>query len=141
MDFAIPADVWSVTSWKELYLDCVDTDRHNRLHPEGEPRRSWLERTLEREEGVYVAASDYLRTLPLSVAKWMPWPLEVLGTDGFGRSDTRESLRDFFEVDARHIAYTAIAGLARAGRIKREEPAKAARILEIEPDRPNPMFR
>ena len=140
-EFHIPADVWSVTSWKELYLDCVDTDRHNRMHPDQEPRRSWLERLLEKEEGVYVAVGDYLRTLPLSVAKWMPWPLEVLGTDGFGRSETRESLRDFFEVDAGHIAYTAIVGLAREGRIKREEPARAARILGIEPDRPNPMFR
>ena len=97
---------------------------------------------LERpgEQGVFVAASDYLKALPSAIARWMPGPMLILGTDGYGRSESRKSLRDFFEVDARHIAYTALCGLLREKRIKAELVVEARRKLAIDPDKPNPMF-
>jgi biotin carboxyl carrier protein len=109
-DYGVAADVWSVTSYKNLYWDATDTERWNlRSTPEKKPRvfRIWSPR-LAGEKGVFVAASDYLKALPAMIAKWLPGPLFVLGTDGYGRSETREALRDFFEVDARHIAFAAL---------------------------------
>jgi pyruvate dehydrogenase E1 component len=89
---------------------------------------------------VFIAASDYLKALPASVAKWLPGPTILLGTDGYGRSDTRESLRDFFEVDARHIAYAALGALAREKRVKMSIVKKARKQLEIDPEKTNPLF-
>jgi pyruvate dehydrogenase E1 component len=95
---------------------------------------------LAAEKGIFVAASDYLKALPAMIAKWMPGPVYVLGTDGYGRSETRQALRDFFEVDARHIAYTALCGLAREKRIKPTLVEKARQDLAIDPEKPNPLF-
>ena len=107
-EWNVAADVWSVTSYKKLYWGATDTERWNLRHP-GQPARvSHLEPQLAAEKGVFVAASDYLKALPAMIAKWVPGPLFVLGTDGYGRSENREALRDFFEVDAHHIAYTAL---------------------------------
>ncbi len=139
-EYDVAADVWSVTSYKKLYWDAVDTERWNLRHPEKPPRQSYLEAQLAGEKGVFVAASDYLKALPAAIAKWMPQPLLVLGTDGYGRSESRDALRDFFEVDARHIAYTALAGLAREKRIKPAVVKKARTALAIDPDKPNPLF-
>jgi len=137
--FEVPADVWSVTSYKELERDALNAERWNRLHPGEKPRRSYLEQALEGQEGVFVAASDYLKVLPASIARWLPGPLAALGTDGFGRSDNRGALRDFFEVDARHIAVAALAALAAGGTVDEKTVERAIGELEIDPGRPDPV--
>jgi pyruvate dehydrogenase E1 component len=138
--FDTATDVWSVTSYKNLYWDALGTERHNLRHPNKEPRASYLQQLLEKEKGVFVAASDYLKALPAMVAKWLPGNTMLLGTDGYGRSDTREALRDFFEVDARHIAYTALVALAHEKRVKLSVVEEAAKKLEIDSQKPNPLF-
>jgi pyruvate dehydrogenase E1 component len=137
----VAADVWSVTSYKNLYWDAIAAARWNRLNPEKKPRPAFIERQLDGEKGVFIAASDYLRALPASVAQWFPGPLTVLGTDGYGRSDTRADLRDFFEVDARHIAFAALSALARQDGIDTAVARKARKDLEIDPLRDDPLFR
>ncbi len=139
-DFKIPADVWSVTSYRELYYDAINTERWNLLNPTVSPRKPNITAALENEKGVFVAASDYVRTLPASVAKWVPGPLACLGTDGFGRSDGRAALRDFFEVDARYIALAALNELAKDKKIKTSTVARAMKKLEIDPEKLNPLF-
>jgi len=136
--FDVGADVWSVTSYKELYVDGCDCDRWNRLHPDGEARRSWIERSLEGTDGVYVLASDYVKALPQSICRWFPRPPVALGTDGFGRSESRAALRRFFEVDAEHITYAALVSLANQGRLDREVVLRAREELGIDPSAPNP---
>jgi pyruvate dehydrogenase E1 component len=139
-DFGVAADVWSVTSYKNLYWDAIETERWNLLHPQERPKRSYLETQLADEKGVFVAASDYLKALPGSIAKWVPGPMVLLGTDGYGRSDSRSALRDFFEVDARHIAFASLGALARAKRVKPAVVEKARRQLEIDPGKASPRF-
>ncbi len=139
-DYGVAADVWSVTSYKRLYGDAVDTERWNLRHPDQSARQSFIETQLGREKGVFVAASDYLKVLPAAIAKWVPGPLLLLGTDGYGRSESRAALRDFFEVDARHIAYTALCGLAREKRIKTSLVDEARQKLAIDPDKLNPRL-
>jgi pyruvate dehydrogenase E1 component len=138
-EFDIAADVWSVTSYKNLYRDAIDTERRNFLEPAGKRQSSFLERTLQNERGVFIAASDYLKALPATIAKWLPGPSVLLGTDGFGRSDTRAALRDFFEVDARHIAFAAIGALAGENRVKAAVLKKAQKQLDIDPGKANPL--
>jgi pyruvate dehydrogenase E1 component len=137
--YGVAADVWSVTSYKELHRDGHDVERWNMLHPMEKPRVPYLTACLADAPGVLVAASDYVKALPDSVARWLPRPLVSLGTDGFGRSDNREALRTFFEVDARFITLATLAALAREGRIQYETVQKAMRDLEINPDKPDPM--
>jgi pyruvate dehydrogenase E1 component len=139
-DFGIATDVWSVTSYKQLYWDAQDTDRWNRLNPEKKPRQSFLQRQTADAEGVFVAASDYLKALPESIARHLPGPMVTLGTDGYGRSETREALRDFFEVDDRHIAFAALSALAREKRIPMDTVKKARKALKIDADTFNPLF-
>ena len=134
------ADVWSVTSYKELYYDAIDTERWNMLHPDKKPKANYISTTLAKEEGVFVAASDYLKALPASIAQWLPGPLVSLGTDGYGRSETRAALRDFFEVDARYIALAALYALARQKEIKPAVVKKAVKDLDINPEKLNPLF-
>jgi len=138
--YKIAADVWSVTSYKELYWDAIDCERWNLLHPDHEPRVPYLSQALEKESGVFVAASDYVRALPASVAKWIPGQLVALGTDGFGRSESRAALRDFFEVDARYIVLGALQALAAQGKLKASVVKKAVSEMDIDPDKPNPLF-
>ncbi len=132
--YGVAADVWSVTSYKELYTDAVEAERHNRLHPEGEQRRPYVRECFD-ENAVFVAATDYLKVLPLSIATYLPGSVSVLGTDGFGRSDGREELREYFEVDSRHITLAALDRLARQRRIERSIPAAAIDDLGIDPQR------
>ena len=139
-DYGVAADVWSVTSYKNLYWNALDTERWNTLNPGNKPRRSFLETQTENATGVFVAASDYLKALPASIAKWLPGPLTLLGTDGYGRSETRKALRSFFEVDARHMAYTALATLVREQRLPMETLKTARDALEIDPMKINPLF-
>jgi pyruvate dehydrogenase E1 component len=139
-DYDVAADVWSVTSYKNLYWDAQDTERINRLNPEKKLRPSFLQQQTNGESGVFVAASDYLKALPESIARQLPGPVVVLGTDGYGRSETREALRDFFEVDARHIAFAALAALAREKTIPMATVKKARKAFKIDPERSNPLF-
>src|SRR5262249_33354963 len=116
--FGVAADVWSVTSYKELYTDAVETERWNRLNPGEKARVPYVSRCLADAPGVLVAASDYLKTLPNMISKWMPRRLAALGTDGFGRSEGRMSLRDFFEVDAKFITLATLHELCADGKIE-----------------------
>ena len=136
----MPTDVWSVTSYKELYHDATNTERHNLLNPGVKPKLSYLEKTMAKEKGVCIAASDYLKALPSSICRWLPGPLITLGTDGFGRSESRTALRDFFEVDARYIVLGALMAMAREGEIKPATIKKAIKDLDIDPGKLNPLF-
>ena len=137
--FGVAADVWSVTSYKALYTDGIEAERWNRLHPGSKPRVPYITQAIGDAPGVLVAASDYLKTLPNMVSKWMPRRLASLGTDGFGRSEGRQSLRDFFEVDARSIALATLHELLQDGKIERSVIDKAIEELGINPDKPNPV--
>ncbi|MBM3262715.1 MAG: pyruvate dehydrogenase (acetyl-transferring), homodimeric type [candidate division Zixibacteria bacterium] len=139
-DFGIAADVWSATSYKLLHNDALETDRWNMLHPAGKPKTSYIAQCLKDTEGVYVLASDYLKALPGSVARWIPGTVITLGTDGFGRSDSRPALRNFFEVDARFIALGALSGLVRKGIVKADVAQRAMRKLEIDPEKAYPVY-
>jgi len=134
----VTADVWSVTSWQQLHRDAAAADRESRLRPEREPRASWLERCLGDDDGPIVAVSDFSRALADVLAPWMPGRLVALGTDGFGRSDERAALRDFFEIDERWITLAALAALARDDRIPEGWVMRAREELGIDPDKPDP---
>ena len=137
--YGVAADVWSVTSYKELYKEGHEVERWNMLHPMERPRIPYVAACLADAPGIFVAASDYVKALPDSVARWFPRPLVSLGTDGFGRSDTREALRGFFEVDARTITFATLSALAREKQVGPEILKKAMVDLGIDPDKPNPM--
>ncbi len=137
-DYGVAADVWSVTSYKELYRDAVDCERWNLLNPTKKAKTPYISDLMAKEDGVYIAASDYMKVLPAVVSQWFPGPLHCLGTDGFGRSDGRAELRDFFEVDARYIAVAALSRLAAEGSLKATVVAKAIKDLGIDPGKLNP---
>ena len=139
-DYGVAADVWSVTSYKELHRDGLDTERWNRLHPNQAPKVPYVTELLQDAKGVFVAASDYVKALPKSIAEWIPGRLISLGTDGFGRSEDRASLRDFFEVDAKFIVLGALSALAEEGEIDRDEVNQAIDDLGIDPEKANPMI-
>jgi pyruvate dehydrogenase E1 component len=134
----VAADVWSVTSYKELYRDANDCERWNMLHPGDTPKVPYLTEQLKNTQGVLVAASDYMKVLPESLSQWMPRPLVSLGTDGFGRSEGRASLRDFFEVDAKHIVLATLHALAREKKIESKTLNQAIKELGINPEKANP---
>jgi pyruvate dehydrogenase E1 component len=136
--FGVAADVWSATSFQQLRSDALAADRHNRLHPEAEPQVPYLVRQLADAPGPIVAATDFVKAVPDLVARWIDRPYVVLGTDGFGRSDTREALREYFEVNAEHIAYAALVGLQQAGEATDDELTRAMVELNIDPERPDP---
>jgi pyruvate dehydrogenase E1 component len=136
--YGISADVFSVTSYKELYRDALACDRWNMLNSEKEQRVPYVSELVDKKTDVLVAASDYMKVLPDSISRWLPVPLHSLGTDGFGRSETRESLRDFFEVDARYIVLAVLHKLARLGKLDAKVPAAAMKDLGIDPDKRNP---
>ncbi len=138
--YGVAADVWSVTSYKELHRDALMTDRWNMLHPDKKPRTPFIAEALGRTGGVFVAASDYVKALPESVSRWIPGRLISLGTDGFGRSDGRRHLRDFFEVDAKYITLAALYGLSREGKLKPAEVKKAIKDMKIDPNKADPMI-
>jgi pyruvate dehydrogenase E1 component len=137
--YGVAADVWSVTSYKSLYSDGLETERWNMLHPGEKPRVPYVSDALADAPGVLVAATDYLKALPNSVSKWMPRRLVALGTDGFGRSESRASLRDFFEVDARFIAFATLVELQREGTLEASVVQQAMKDFGIEPDKRDPM--
>jgi pyruvate dehydrogenase E1 component len=138
-DYKVASDVWSVTSYKELRRNALDVERWNMLNPTKKQKTPYISQMLKDEEGVFVAASDYVKALPDSISKWIPGHLTSLGTDGFGRSESREALRDFFEVDHRHIVYATLGALVKDGKLKKEILEKAKKQLNIKPDKPNPI--
>jgi pyruvate dehydrogenase E1 component len=137
-ELGVDADVWSVTSFTELRRQGLAAERWNRLHPKEEPRKSWVEQCLDDTRGPVVAATDYVRTFPDQIRTWVPRRYSVLGTDGFGRSDTREALRRFFEVDRTAVALTAVKALADEGTLDAAQVAKAIKILDVNPETPDP---
>ena len=137
--YGVAADVWSVTSYKELYREATNAERWNYLHPEQAPKVPYITSTLADEGDIFIAASDYVKALPASIANWIPGRYTVLGTDGFGRSDSRAALRDFFEVDARYITLAALYSLLREKKIGGEIVKKAIKDLEIDPEKLDPV--
>ena len=137
--YQVAADVWSVTSYKELYRDGHETDRWNLLHPEETHKLPYVTRCIANSPGVCVAASDYVKALPDTISRWLHRPVVCLGTDGFGRSDSRPALRDFFEVDARFITLATLAALSREKQIEAGIVTQAMRDLEIDPAKADPM--
>ena len=136
--YGVAADVWSVTSYNQLQRDCQAVDRWNMLHPGETPKTSWVSANLKGAPGVVVAASDYVKLLPNGIDHHIEQPMIALGTDGFGRSESREALRDFFEVDARHVVAATLSVLAREQQIDLKVAQAAFKDLGINPDKPNP---
>jgi pyruvate dehydrogenase E1 component len=137
-DWGVAADVWSVTSFTELRRDGLDAERRNRLHPSAVPDLSWVEQCLAPTAGPVVAVSDYLRTVPDLIRAWVPRRYVTLGTDGYGRSDTRAALRRFFEVDRHHIAVAALKAVADDGSIEQSRVEEAIARYGIDTGGPNP---
>jgi pyruvate dehydrogenase E1 component len=139
-DWGVAGDVWSVTSFTELRRDGIDAERWNLLHPAEKPRKSYVMQQLERTVGPIVASTDYMRLYADQIRPYLPRgrACTVLGTDGFGRSDTREKLREFFEVDRHYVALAALRALADEGAVPVAKVAEAIRKYGINVDRPNP---
>ncbi|GIX35966.1 MAG: pyruvate dehydrogenase E1 component [Lysobacteraceae bacterium] len=138
-DFGVAADIWSCPSFTELRRDGFDAERWNRLHPEARtPRKPWVTQCLEGRSGPAVAATDYVRAFADQIRAFVPMRYTVLGTDGFGRSDTRANLRRFFEVDRYAIAHAAIAALAAEGVMNAKDVARAIKQYRLDPEKPNP---
>jgi len=140
-DWNVGADVWSCTSFTELRREGLACERWNLLHPVEAPRESWVEKNLKGSSGPVVAASDYIKTFAEQIRPFIPKGriFRVLGTDGFGRSDTRERLRDFFEVDRHWVTLAALKALADQGDIKATVVAAALKKYAIDPNKPNPV--
>jgi pyruvate dehydrogenase E1 component len=136
--YNVGADVWSVTSYLNLYRDGHACERWNRLHPADKPRVPFVTQATAKAPGVFVAASDYLKGLPDSIDRWLPRRIHSLGTDGFGRSDTRAALRDFFEVDARFITLATLHGLMQESQIGPEVVLQAIKDLGIDAEKRDP---
>ncbi|KFN42605.1 pyruvate dehydrogenase (acetyl-transferring), homodimeric type [Arenimonas oryziterrae] len=138
-DFGISADIWSCPSFNELRRDGFDAERWNRLHPEAEQRKAYVTQCLEGRTGPVIAATDYVRAFADQIRAFVPARYTVLGTDGFGRSDTRANLRRFFEVDRYYIAHAAIAALAAEGKMSAKDVARAIKQYKIDPEKSNPI--
>jgi len=137
-DWQVSADVWSVTSFTELRRDGMDVERYNRLHPDQAPRQSWVEKCLGPTSGPVITSTDYMRSVGDLIRTWVPRRYSVLGTDGFGRSDTRAALRSFFEVDRHHVTVAALNALADDGMIERKVVKQAIEKYGIDTERRNP---
>ena len=135
----VAADVCSATSYSLLRADALEAERFNRLHPNEAPRQPYVAGCLEPHEGPVVAASDYMKAVADQIARWVPAPFVSLGTDGFGRSDSRAALRRFFEVDAEHIVVATLSALAGSGDVKPEQVTDAIERYEIDLNRISPL--
>ena len=136
--YNVAADVWSVTSYTELYREGHACERWNMLHPAEAPRVPYVTQCLKDASGVLIAASDYVKVLPDSIDRWLPRPLVALGTDGYGRSEGRAALRDFFEVDYRYIIVATLAALARDGKVDTSIVEQAMHAHNVNPEKSNP---
>jgi pyruvate dehydrogenase E1 component len=138
--FGVSADIWSATSYKLLRNDALQANRWNMLHPTDPQKKSHVETVLAKEQGVFVAVSDNLKIVPDQIAPWVPGGLTTLGTDGYGRSDTRERLRRFFEVDAESTVIATLHALAEKGRLDRRVVGKAIKDLGVDPEKAHPQL-
>jgi pyruvate dehydrogenase E1 component len=138
--YGVAADVWSVTSYNELSRNAHDVERWNMLHPTETARVPYVAECLANAPGVIVAASDYMKVLPDALSRWINRPMIALGTDGFGRSEDRAGLRNFFEVDARYVTVATLSALARNGDLDPKVVAKAIKDLKIDPEKKNPRL-
>jgi pyruvate dehydrogenase E1 component len=136
--FGVGAELWSATSYKRLREDALATERWNRLHPAERPRTPRVTELLASSSGPVVAVTDFMKAVPDQIARWVPGSFLPLGTDGFGRSDTREALRRFFETDGPNVVVAVLAELARAGDVKPEAVADAIARYDLDPDAPDP---
>jgi len=137
--YKVPVEVWSVTSFNELRRDGMDTSRWNMLHPGKKARVPFITKCLQGSDAPVIASTDYMRICADQVREYVPAPFRVLGTDGFGRSDTRQRLRRFFEVDRGYVVVAALTELAAKGIVSTDVVAKAIREQDINPDAPNPL--
>jgi pyruvate dehydrogenase E1 component len=133
--------VWSVTSYVELQREAQACERWNRMHPTEPPKRPYVQRLLDGEKGVFVAVSDYMKSLPESIARWIPGHYEVLGTDGYGLSEARDDIRDFFEVSDKWIVRTAVSAMFRVNIIDQKRAMKIFRNLDLDTDKVDPRTR
>ncbi|HET7651294.1 MAG TPA: pyruvate dehydrogenase (acetyl-transferring), homodimeric type, partial [Gammaproteobacteria bacterium] len=138
-DWNVSADVWSATSFTELRRDGLDCSRWNMYHPDKKPKVPYITAQLEKHAGPVIAATDYIKLFADQVREFVPRRFVVLGTDGFGRSDTREGLRHFFEVDRRYVVVAALKALADDGEIDAQKVAEAIKRYKLDPDKPNPV--
>jgi pyruvate dehydrogenase E1 component len=134
----VSAEAWSVTNYKALREDGLEVERWNRLHPTTAARVPLVSRALAGSSGPIVAVTDFMKAVPDQIARFVRQPFIPLGTDGFGRSDTREALRDLFEVDANHIVLAVLAALAATGELKQEIVEEAITEYGIDPNSPDP---
>jgi len=137
-DYGVPVDVFSVTSFSELRREALECERWNLLHPGEKPRVSHVEQCFKDREGPVIAATDYLRTVPDQIRQWVSGRYLTLGTDGYGRSDSRAQLRKHFEVDAKFIAFAVLRALEDGGKVDRKTLTRAMEALGIDPSRPDP---
>lgn len=137
--YDVAADVWSVTSYKELHRDGLEAERWNLLHPGETPQIPFVRRCVGDQSGAFVAVCDYVRALPDSISRWFPRRLHSLGTDGFGRSESRAALREFFEIDWRFITLATLTGLFHENQIEAGVVRQAIRDLDIDPEKVSPM--
>jgi len=138
--FGYSSDLWSVTSYNELRRDAMNARRWNVLHPEQEPRKCYLEQALDGLEGPFLFASDNVQLVPEQIAPWIPGTYITLGTDGFGRSDTREKLRRHFEIDSQCITFATLSALSKHCQFDKQRLPDALKVLEIDPEKVNPLY-
>jgi pyruvate dehydrogenase E1 component len=138
-DFGVAADVFSAPSFSELRREALDAERWNLLHPDQSPRVPYVRQLLEGRTGPFIAATDYMRIVPDQIRQWVPGAYHVLGTDGYGRSDSRAALRHFFEVDHRYVVVAALKMLADEGKLDRGTVTRAMAKFGIDPEKPNPV--
>ena len=139
-EYELSVDLFSVTSYKELYKDCLETERWNMLHPSEISKSTFLSKVIDHDSDIIVAASDYVKTLPESISSWLPAKCISLGTDGFGRSASRDDLRSFFEVDYRYIVLASLYGLSKDKKVKTELVQKACKKFDIDTTKDNPFI-
>lgn len=138
-DFKVSANVYSVTSFNELRKDALETERWNRLNPDKEKRVSHIESAVENKVNPIIASTDYMKSFPEQIARFIPNKFVALGTDGYGRSDSREALRSFFEVDRYYIVIAALTELVNNEKINSSILLKAIKDYKLEGNKPNPM--
>jgi pyruvate dehydrogenase E1 component len=138
-DYGVSTDVWSVTSFTQLRSEALEIESRNMLHPEKAAEKNYIEQCLEKEKGVFVASSDYMRILPEGISKWVPGGLNCLGTDGCGRSSSREELRRYFNVDVAAIILQTVTALVEKGDLKKDIISKVIKDFEIDPDATSPL--
>jgi pyruvate dehydrogenase E1 component len=137
-DWGVVSDIWSVTSFTELRREGIDVERWNMLHPDKPQKQTYVGQCLDKAEGPIISSTDYMRSFADQIRNFIKQRYVVLGTDGFGRSDSREALRSFFEVDRYHVVLAALKALADEGKLSSAKAAEAVKKYKIDADRPNP---